>query len=65
LQQPDTANGNFKVIIPSEVLKNPDMPKNIPIDMIFVIFWSSSELDNAESYMNIVYKVTLSTEITV
>ena len=33
--------------------------------MIFIIFWSSSELDNAESYMNIVYKVTLSTEITV
>ena len=53
------------MIIPSAVLENPDMPKNIPIDMIFIIFWSSSELKNEESYMNIVYKVTLSTEINV
>jgi len=41
------------------------MPKNIPIDMIFSLFWSSSALENAESYMNIVYTVTLATEIQV
>ena len=41
------------------------MPKNIPIDMIFILFWSSSALENAESYMNIVYTVTLATDIQV
>jgi len=41
------------------------IPKNIPIDMIFFLFWSSSELSNKVSYMNVVQTVTLAQRIDV
>ena len=45
------------------------MPKNIPIDFIFVVGWTSEvEIDgnkDTEPYMNIVYTVTLASEIKV
>ena len=43
------------------------MPKNLPINIIFYVFWDadSNELDRKVSYMNVVYTLTLATQINV
>ena len=41
------------------------MPKNIPSDVIFYLFWKSAELDDRLSYMNVVYTVTIASEMNV
>lgn len=41
------------------------MPKNIPINIIFYLFWSSAERGDQISYMNVVYTVTLASRIDV
>lgn len=55
--------------MPTSMLRDRDMPKNIPIDFIFVVGWTSEvEIDgnkDTEPYMNIVYTVTLASEIKV
>lgn len=46
-------------------MKDPAMPKNIPINIIFYLFWSSAERGDQISYMNVVYTVTLASRIDV
>ena len=41
------------------------MPKNIPINIIFFLFWTSAPLGDEVSYMNVVYTMTLASEINV
>ena len=42
------------------------MIKNVPIRIIVYLFWNSNELvDLPLSYMNIVYKITLASEVNV
>ena len=48
---------------PVSLLNSAGVPKNIPSDIIFYLFWSSVELNDRISYMNIVYSVTLASEI--
>ena len=57
-------NGNsFKMCISSE--KQNEIPKNIPIDMIFKLTWANADDASITSFMNIVYEVTLIEEIVV
>ena len=46
-------------------MTEPTMPKNIPINIIFFLFWSSAQLQDRVSYMNVVYTMTLASEIKV
>ena len=47
------------------MLNSPVVPKNIPSDVIFYLFWTSAELDDRLSYMNVVYTVTIASEFNV
>lgn len=41
------------------------MTKNIPIDLIFYLFWKVNDGSDRTSYMNILYRVTLVEKIDV
>jgi len=58
-------NESFQVTLPKSVMADPAMPKNIPINIIFFLFWSSAEKNDGVSYMNVVYTLTLVSEINV
>ena len=45
--------------------KQNEIPKNIPIDMIFKLTWANADDASITSFMNIVYEVTLIEEIVV
>ena len=61
----DIEKETVKVTITKELMKDPLMPKNIPIDMIFFMFWTSSALGDRMSYINVVQTVTLASHIDV
>lgn len=41
------------------------MLKNVPVDMIFYLFWNVDDNSGRESYMNILYTVTIASRIDV
>ena len=47
------------MVAPAELLRTPAIPKNIPLDIIFYLFWSSATLEDKISYMNVVYSLTI------
>ena len=66
VQKYDEETGLFTVTIPKDVQLSPQMIKNVPIRIIIYMFWNTNELVSLPlSYMNIVYKVTLASEVKV
>ena len=59
------AEQKYKITVSKQMLNSPVVPKNIPSDVIFYLFWQSAELDDRLSYMNVVYTVTIASEFNV
>ena len=64
-QSYDSATQLFTVTMPASMQADPRMLKNIPIDFIFVVGWTIEKESEGLPYMNIVYTVTLASEIEV
>lgn len=49
------------------MINDSQLPKNLPINIIFYLFWKSDsdKLKEKVSYMNVVYTLTLATKINV
>lgn len=49
------------------MINDSQLPKNLPINIIFYLFWKSDsdKLREKVSYMNVVYTLTLATKINV
>lgn len=49
------------------MINDSQLPKNLPINIIFYLFWKSDsdKLEEKVSYMNVVYTLTLATKINV
>ena len=41
------------------------MIKNIPIEMIFTVFWKIEDEEDSYAYMSVIYRVTFISEITI
>lgn len=59
----DFNSESFKLKIPKDVQHDPKMIKNIPIQMIFTLFWQINSGDGGYSYMNVMYDITLASKI--
>ena len=59
----DTDSQQFKVNIPASLQNDAKMIKNIPIDMIFTVFWKIEGEEDSYAYMSVIYRVTFISEI--
>ena len=63
--QYDNDSEQFKVNIPASLQNDAKMIKNIPIEMIFTVFWKIEGEEDSYAYMSVIYRVTFISEITI
>ena len=56
----DEDSQTFTVTIPAKTQLDAGMLRNVPVTLIFSVFW---EVDSDESYMQMLYQVTLASQI--